>query len=457
MLKELRDLHSMAVSILIMTAVSSWMLTLSLGLTIVGAQASGTDAGAQFAAIGGLQIALTCMSVMLCAPSVVRLAIRQDSRRVALWQVIGASPRQARWRYVLLASLSSLVGSLLGAFLGYISWPAFTDMVKRTGFLLTPGLASESINIGALVSGPLSSFGVVLLATLFGSASMSTIDPVQAVAEVPEQRGKTGVLRLFLSIAIVGGVAAGYIAIANTSPVTNPDTLGGLISAYWGAALGLLLAYGISDKALVRPVVRLVGALFSFTKSDSWFIAKTSACRRSIVSTSVITPLVVAASSVGSVFGMVAQTKNVSVALGQSEEELQVSPPGQIILIFGLPVIIAASSAIVSVYLTSRLRNHDITLLEVLGAQPSTIRAAAVCESLIYYMSSTIIAFLILAVNACVMGKVLAAGPVPHASPVWFGGETFLLLTVSFILLSISIIVPTMRSSSELNVTTLTR
>ena len=457
MLKELRDLYPMAVSILVVTAVSSWMLTLSLGLTIVGAHASETDAGAQFAAVGGLQIALTCLSVILCAPSVVRLAIRQDSRRVALWQVIGASPRQARWRYVLLASLSSLVGSLLGALLGYISWPAFTDLVRRTGFLLTPGLESASINIGALVSGPLSAFGVVLLATLFGSAVMSRIDPVQAVAEIPEQRGKTGVLRLFLSIAVVAGISAGYIALANTSPVTNPDTLGGLISAYWGAALGLLLAYGISDKALVRPVVRLVGALFSFTKSYSWFIAKTSACRRSIVSTSVITPLVVAAASVGSVFGMVAQTKDVSVALGQSEEEIQVSPPGQIILVFGLPVIIAASSAIVSVYLTSRLRNHDIALLEVLGAQPSTIRAAAVCESLIYYLSSTIIAFLILSVNAFVMGKVLATGPVPHASPVWFGSETFLLLTASFILLSISIIVPTMRSSSELNVTTLTR
>ena len=153
MFKELRDLHPMAFSILIVTAVSSWMLTLSLGLTIVGAQASGTDAGEQFAAIGGLQIALTCLSIILCAPSVVRLAIRQDSRRVALWQVIGASPRQARWRYVSLASLSSLLGSLLGAFLGYISWPVFTDLVRRTGFLLTPGLGSESINIGALLSG----------------------------------------------------------------------------------------------------------------------------------------------------------------------------------------------------------------------------------------------------------------------------------------------------------------
>ena len=84
MLKELRDLYPMAVSILVVTAVSSWMLTLSLGLTIVRAHASETDAGAQFAAVGGLQIALTCLSVILCAPSVVRLAIRQDSRRVAL-------------------------------------------------------------------------------------------------------------------------------------------------------------------------------------------------------------------------------------------------------------------------------------------------------------------------------------------------------------------------------------
>lgn len=43
----------------------------------------------------------------------------------------------------------------------------FHGFSEKDRFLLTPGLGSESINIGALLSGPLSSFGVVLLATFF--------------------------------------------------------------------------------------------------------------------------------------------------------------------------------------------------------------------------------------------------------------------------------------------------
>ena len=67
MYKEIRDLKPVSMAVLLLTLVSSWMLSLSLGIIIVGAQASETESGEQFAAMGGLQIALTCLK---CSPLV---------------------------------------------------------------------------------------------------------------------------------------------------------------------------------------------------------------------------------------------------------------------------------------------------------------------------------------------------------------------------------------------------
>lgn len=71
MYKEIRDLKPVSIAVLLLTLVSSWMLSLSLGIIIVGAQASEAESGEQFAAMGGLQIALTCLAVLMCLPSVV--------------------------------------------------------------------------------------------------------------------------------------------------------------------------------------------------------------------------------------------------------------------------------------------------------------------------------------------------------------------------------------------------
>lgn len=158
----------MSLSVLIMTLIASWMLTLSLGITIVGAQASDTEAGEQFSSLGGLQIALTCISIFMCLPSVVKLAIRRDSRRIALWQVIGASPASAKARYTGIASISALVGAVLGGIFAYLTWPSFTDLVKNTGLLALPSL-SDPLTVWAWTFGPGTAFLVLLLSLVLGA------------------------------------------------------------------------------------------------------------------------------------------------------------------------------------------------------------------------------------------------------------------------------------------------
>ena len=456
MFKEIRDLKPVSVSMLILTSVASWMLSLSLGMTIVGAQASETDAGEQFSAMGGLQIALTCLAVLMCLPSVVKVAIRRDSRRIALWQVIGASPRSARFRYIGIATMSALVGAFVGGILAFLSWPTFGDIIAHTGFLMLPSL-SEPLSGWAWSFGPGASFVVLVLALFLGTGKLSKVEPVEAVMDIPEQASSRGIVRLLASMFILSGLLVGYISIASTSPIDDMERLGGLLSSYWGIGLGLLLAYGISDRVVIRPVVSLIGWLLPLNFLDSWVLARTTARRRATLSTSVITPLVVAAASVGCIFGMVNQTKNIMMASGASESDLQVSPTSQIVLIFGAPVIIAAFAGVIAVYLTNEWRRHDVALLQTLGATTSSIRWSAVFECLIYFLSAVVISTMILGTNALAMGAALGNGPVPGAGPAWVGNETYFLLIGGFSLLAISIVLPTLQETKTLNMTAIAR
>ncbi|MEJ4113137.1 ABC transporter permease [Corynebacterium kroppenstedtii] len=456
MFKEIRDLKPVSISVSVLTLVASWLLTLSLGMTIVGARASETDAGEQFSSLGGMQIALTCMSVLMCLPSVVKVAIRRDARRIALWQVVGASPRGARARYIGIATFSAVAGAAAGGLIAFVTWPTFGAAVKRTGLLTLPGF-SEPLTVWAWIFGPASACVVLLVSLLMGTRQLKKIEPVEAVMDLPERAPSRGIVRLIFSVLIISGIAAGYVAIGATSPPDNMETLGGLLSAYWGTALGLLVAYGVSDRVVITPIVRVVGAIIPLNALDSWVLAKTSARRRSTLSTSVITPLVVAASSVGCIFGMVNQMRNVMVASGASEADLQVSPSSQIILIFGAPVIISAFSGVIAVYLTNEWRRHDVALLQTLGATTSAIRWSAFFECVIYLVSAVLIATMILGVNAVAMGCALNHGPVPGASPVWIGNETYWLLAAGFSLLGVSIILPTVRESRKLTMTAIVR
>lgn len=456
LVKEIKDLRPVSFSVLISTLVAAWLLSLSLGMTMVGAKASGTEAGEQFSAMGGLQIALTCLAVLMCLPSVVRVAIRRDSRRIALWQVIGANPRSARARYIGIATVSALVGCLAGGVGACGSWPAFGDFIERTGLLALPGL-SEPLTVWAWTFGPGAAFVVLVIAMLLGTRSMKKVEPIEAVMSVPEQNPSRGIFRLLLSALIVIGMIAGYIGIAATSPVQDMEQLGGLISSYWGIGLGLLIAYGLSDRLIVQPVVSFIGLIIPLNFLDSWVLAKTSARRRAILSTSVITPLVITAASVGCIFGMVNQAKNIMLASGASESDLQVSPTSQIILVFGAPVIIAAFSGVIAVYLTNEWRRHDVALLQTLGATVDSIRWSAVFECFIYFVSAVVISMLILGVNALAIGSAFGQGPVPGAGPVWVGNETFFLLISGFSLLALSIVIPTFRETKTLNMTAIVR
>lgn len=454
--KEIRDFQAAATAILVMTFITSWLLSLSLGMTIVGAQASKTEAGEQFSALGGLQIALTCLSVLLCLPSLVKIAVSRDSRHIALWQVIGASPSQARRRYIAISSFSAFLGSATGGLLAFVSWPLFGRIIQRTGLLLLPAL-SDPLSYWAVIFGGLVSFLVLTLSMISGTRKMKEIEPVEAVSSTPESFATKNRFRYLLSLVLVLGVIAVYIAIAATPPMTDMEQIGGLLSSYWGTALVLLLAYGISDHLLITPVVRGIGLLPLFNHLDSWFIASTSAKRRSTLSTSMITPLVVAGASVGSIFGMVNQTKNIVLSLGASESDLHVSPTSQIILIFGAPVIISAFSGLLSVYLTNEWRKHDIALLQTLGSTISTIRTAAILECFIYFVSSVLISTLIIGINSLFVGFAFSRGPVPGASPVWFGSEMYVLLIIGFSLLSSAVVIPAIAESDDLNVSSISK
>ncbi|WP_216426552.1 FtsX-like permease family protein [Arcanobacterium phocae] len=456
MLKEIRDFIPMFVATLSISSISCCLITLSLGTTIAGAQLPTGPAAEQFSVLGGFQMALTIMAILFCVPTIIRLAVEEDSRRIALWQVIGASPTTARLRYVTLACLAAIIGCVLGSVLAMSLWDFYIVLIQKTGLLpADSGYIHQSI--WAIVFAPITSLLTVVLPLVLTTRSLLKLDPVIAVNGPLANPAERQWVRYLFSFLVTGGMIASYIAISKVPITTSSEILSGLISAYWGIGLGLLLAFGISSKAIVKSTITFIGLFRPFNIFESWMIAFTSAKRRAFRSTAFITPLVLATTSVGLVFGMIAQTRNVMFAIGASEESLQVSPSSQILLIFSTPVILAAASGVLAVYLTNRSRVHDIALLQILGCKPSTITLAAFLESLIYLLVASLISTAILFINSLAMGLALSAGPVPDTQSSGIPLETYILLTAGFLLITLFTEISTLIQSRSLNMQAIVR
>ncbi|OZG49132.1 putative ABC transport system permease protein [Pseudoscardovia suis] len=426
-------------------AVAVCLLCLSIGFIAAGAPYADDldfglrDIGEEYISLGGMQLAFIAFGVLAIVPAVVSTSIAVDSPRIARWQLAGASVRQSQGLYWCSLVIDAVIFSILGGLVAWFLWPAYSSWALRVSF---PSIDEmhESISAIALPIGIAAGIAVTALAGAASMRSISHIDIATVVRDTGLSRTRHHPVRLLLGIAVAVGIITGYVAISKQPSTISSDTLDGLMAAYWGCALGWLLALALCESAVVPLAVAVVSRLIPQSGGLGSFLACGSARRRIRMSTAMVTPICVAAGTVGAIMGLVRQIRNVSRARGVPESELQVTPAGQIVFEFMSPIILAAVAAFCIIVITGAQRKTDTALLMVAGVPRRAIIASGFVEAFVYSLVAAILTVAILEVNALAIGAALGAGPVPGAGYAGINSSAFCIIAAGFALLAILLV-----------------
>ena len=428
---ELRACRRSWISLGLMVLVAASLLSLSLGMVIAGSQASSDDVLEEYVTLGGMQLAFTVISILAMLPPLTATAIRVDSPRIARWQLVGSTVRQSMGLYFAMLLTVATAGSALGLALAFLAWPGFARLLVRVH---PPAIAalSRPLSSLALILGLVTTVAAVGLAGLIALGSLKKVDPIAAVREQSGFRiRRVNPARLVLGILLLAGLLGGYFAISRMKPMADPQVLSGLLAAYWGEGMGLIVVNLLLSPLLAPLFVHLVSAFLPSRFSPSAFLTKCAA-RFRVRSTTVLVAPVVVAGIIGSIMGMARQIRQISSAQGIPSSDIQISPSGQILLEFVSPLILATVATYCAIAVTGRQRSIGVALLRLEGVPIRCLVRFSIIEALVYSLGSTLLCQSALATNAFLMGEALSLGPIPSARYVGIGWSSLLVLGVSF-------------------------
>lgn len=183
------------------------------------------------------------------------MLIAQRTRELGLLRALGADRRQVRRSVLLEAALLGLVGSTLGLAAGIGLAVGLIELMGVFGMNLksTEMVFGPATPVAAYVVG----VGVTFVAAYLPARRAASVSPMAALADAEI----AGVGRPLRTRAIAGAVigAAGAAALAGCALTSSTGTAGSLLGL--GIVL-TLLATVIAGPLLVRPVLRVLGAVF---------------------------------------------------------------------------------------------------------------------------------------------------------------------------------------------------
>jgi putative ABC transport system permease protein len=181
------------------------------------------------------------------------MLVAQRTRELALMRAIGASRRQVIGSVLLEASVIGLVASVLGLGAGVGVGAAIAAAFSRLGGTnldLTIGVPPAAV-VASFVVG----LGVTLVAATFPAIRASRIPPVAAMRDAATPDKPLTKVTVAGTVVLVAGSTA--MAFALTGNASLWLLLGGVLGAFVGVAL--------LTPVISRPVVSLLGRLFSWS------------------------------------------------------------------------------------------------------------------------------------------------------------------------------------------------
>jgi putative ABC transport system permease protein len=222
------------------------MMALALAATIGGSQDL-VQAQSMAATTAGITV---CVAVFIVIATFA-FAVEQRTRELALFRLVGATPRQIR-RMVL--AESALIGAAAAA-VGCAGGCLGASVLNR--WMIAHGVAPAWFRIGVNPVALVIAFTLSVAAALIGAATVvwraSRVRPVEALREAAASRRAMTPLRWVLGLGLLAAAVVTGYAIARSDPeyVTNPRKYAMVPLLYVGGCA--LLA-----PVLLRPVARIV-------------------------------------------------------------------------------------------------------------------------------------------------------------------------------------------------------
>ncbi|KJY54270.1 ABC transporter inner membrane protein [Bifidobacterium coryneforme] len=400
-------------ALIVTSAILAVTVTLDIGLVVVGARTSG-EAQQAFVAFGCVALGFCVLVGLLSLMMVIRVCLGLQRRSVGLWQLAGVLPRTV---FVVLLGEVLLVGllsSLLGALVAGLAWFPFARLISSSGLPSNDVLAQPLIPL-ALWIGAGSTGVICVLGGLLPARRIARGDVLEAVRG-DGQTSRSGfslrkrILRAVLSVAIIAGTAALYIAIGHAQPLISKRAVGDFMTVYAGMGMLMCLAVACCATPLIRGLLALIG-LGSDRLGTPWFLAVREASSHPDLTRGLIMPIGLAGGAVGV---MMAWIDKLSSVLSGSGETVS-APPKQMAVLFGGAVIVGCVAASSVVFATMRSRGRDAAVLIAGGGTSGLVWMKVACETVIYLALSLVVAYAIVWINELAMDHAFTSGPLPSA------------------------------------------
>lgn len=377
------------------SAAAAFSLTLNNWLLVMGIQARGEDQ-AVITSIGGTAFGITILIGIIAMITVAVLSLR------------GTADESGRGVVTLNALLASAVGSGIGAWLGYLLWPMYVDMLVGTG-VFPRGPLSEPLHVSTAISSLGGTALVGLIAGAIGArakrrgARSVAGGPVvagvqgaagQVSAGQVEQEEKPSrmiwrIFSIFLGVATVTGAHSIYRVIANAQ-IDNRDDAYVL---YFAMGMMLCLAMAFFGGIFVHTI----GAVLTVLMGNGDLVNNTIS--RVTRAGSLVLPLGLAAAAIGIISMWL--TKMVQ-AFGPGVMDSS-SSPGDGIKFFSGPILILVV-ALISIMLSAGSGRT---------VSGTTVWPTVLIDAAAYLAISTTIAYSVMIINETITTAVLRSGPIP--------------------------------------------
>lgn len=387
----------------------------------------------QLATMVGAFVGVVALGAIMAT---VASSVDRESRRYALWQLLGISTRKTRGLILMQVLIVAVVASIAGVSLAALVGPAQIHAVAAAG-RGGGALPTAATGIVELGGAGVATVGISLLAAVGASRRVSNIAAIEVVLGSQRVPGSLGWAR------IVAGVVCAVLC-------------GALVASLFGASGNIASLNTIFACILAAAVVCLVGSapvawlvrVWPRVVPDrcaprSWICGRAAASANCTQSAGAILPVLVGILLIGSIFAAAYTQRAAMIAGGQDVTRVSLDS-GQVIIMLGGPALIALVAGAAASFQGGEARRQTAVLYDRMGLRTAQIAVIAVVESFILVSTALIVAAAVIvlltgAEALALAGSIGATAPVIPLLPL-FGPAA-----AGFIVLTATAVIPLLR------------